>query len=128
MASEAELARTKQCHCLAARSEARRITRLYERNLRPHGLRATQFTVLAALSIVGPTPIKELATLLGLERTTLTRSSVLLERDGYIRVAHSEDGRRRPLELTPAGRRKLDEAYPAWKEAQDRIERERAGA
>ena len=116
-----------QCHCLAARSEARRITRLYEKHLRPYGLRATQFTVLAALSILGPTPIKELAALLGLERTTLTRSSVLLERDGYIRVAPSEDGRRRPLDLTPAGRRKLDEAYPAWKHVQDRIDRERAG-
>ncbi len=128
MASDAELGRTRECHCLAARSEARRITRLYEEHLRPHGLRATQFTVLAALAIVGRAPINELATSLGLERTTLTRSSVLLERDGYIRVAHSEDGRRRPLELTRAGRHKLDEAYPAWKEVQDRIDRERAGA
>lgn len=117
-----------QCHCLAARREARRITRLYEEKLRPHGLRATQFTVLAALSIAGPIPIKELADRLGLERTTLTRSSVLLERDGYIRVCRSEDARRRPLELTPAGRRKLDEAYPAWKEAQERVDCEQAGS
>ncbi|MFB9807040.1 hypothetical protein ACFFQF_18180 [Haladaptatus pallidirubidus] len=47
---------TKDCHCLAARRRAREITRLYEEKLRPHGLRATQFSVLAALALKGPTP------------------------------------------------------------------------
>lgn len=104
------------------------ITRLFEEKLRPHGLRATQFSVLAALALRGPTPISELADVLGLERTTLTRSAALLERKGWVGAAQPEDARERPLRLTPAGRRRLEEAFPAWKEAQDLINRQLAGA
>lgn len=114
-----DLSVTRHCHCLAARRKARAITRLYEEKLRPHGLRATQFSILAALALKGPTPITGLADLLGLERTTLTRGAALLERNGWAGVALPEDGRERPLRLTPAGRRKLEGAYPAWKAAQE---------
>ena len=63
----------------------------------------------------------ELARLLGLERTTLTRGALLLDRDGGVRYDSSPDGRERPLRLTASGRRKLELAYPAWKAAQDSI-------
>jgi DNA-binding MarR family transcriptional regulator len=118
-----DLATTKECHCLAARRKARAITRLYEEKLRPHGLRASQFSILAAVSLKGPTLITELAELLGLERTTVTRSTGLLVRNGWIRDARANDARERPLALTAAGRRKLEGAYPAWKSVQDRLNR-----
>jgi DNA-binding MarR family transcriptional regulator len=104
------------------------VTRLFEEKLRPHGLRATQFSVLAALALKGPTPVKELANTLGLERTTLTRIGVLLEQHGWVSIVHSEDARQRPFRLTGAGRRKLEGAFPAWKEAQDLIDRHLAGS
>jgi DNA-binding MarR family transcriptional regulator len=110
-----------ECQCLAARRRARAVTRHFEAKLRPHGLRATQFSILAALALAGPTPMGELAQLLGLERTTLTRSALLLERDGWVGGERSADGRERPLRLTAAGRRKLEAAYPAWKAAQDSV-------
>ena len=109
------------CHCLAARRRARAVTRHFEAKLRPHGLRATQFSILAALALAGPVPMGELARLLGLERTTLTRGALLLERDGWVRNDSSPDGRERPLRLTASGRRKLESAYPAWKAAQDSL-------
>jgi DNA-binding MarR family transcriptional regulator len=111
------------CHCLAARRAARAITRIYEERLRPHGLRATQFSVLAALAVKGPTPVKELADILGLERTTLTRVAGPLERNGWVVSGRPADGRVRPLRLTRKGHRKLERAFPAWKEAQDLIDR-----
>lgn len=117
-----ELSETRGCHCLAARRTAREITRLYEEKLRPHGLRATQFSILAALAQTGPKPIGELADLLGLERTSLTRSASVLERDGWLESLDSDDARLRPLRLTERGRRKLREALPAWKAAQDLVE------
>ncbi len=113
----------RKCHCLAARRRARELTRYYESKLRPHGLRATQFTILAALALKGPTPIGELAQLLGLERTTLTRNAAVMERNGWIGTAPSEDARARPLHLVEAGNRKLEAALPAWKEAQQQIDR-----
>lgn len=116
------LSATQHCHCLAARRKARAITRLYEQNLRPHGLRATQFSILAALALKGPTPVTELARFLSLERTTLTRSAALLQRNGWVGAARPEDARERPMRLTPAGRRKLEAAFPAWKEAQDLLD------
>ncbi len=119
MTQNLDLAATRDCRCLAARRTARALTRLYEKQLRPHGLRATQFSILAALSLKGPTPIGELAKVIGLERTTLTRSAALLERSGWVRSVRGEDGREHPLEVTPAGGRKLKAALPAWKAAQD---------
>jgi DNA-binding MarR family transcriptional regulator len=109
------------CHCLAARRTARAITRDFEAKLRPHGLRATQFSILAALALKDPTPVSELAWVLGLERTTLTRSAALLERNGWIEAAESTDAREHPLRLTQAGRQKLEAAFPAWKEAQELV-------
>jgi DNA-binding MarR family transcriptional regulator len=128
MSCPTDFSSTRACHCLAARRQAREITRIYEQRLRPHGLRATQFSVLAALAIKGPTPVKELADVLGLERTTLTRVAAPLERDGFIRTDQAEDARVRPLRLSAAGRRKLEGAYPAWKEAQDLIDRRSAAS
>jgi len=119
-----DLCATQDCRCLAARRKARAITRLFETRLRPRGLRATQFSVLAALALKGPTPISELAEFLALERTTLTRGATLLERNGWVAAAKSEDARRHPLRLTRAGRRKLEQALPAWKQAQAIVTRQ----
>jgi DNA-binding MarR family transcriptional regulator len=122
-----DLSACRACRCLAARRYARAVTRLYEGKLRPHGLRATQFSVLAALALKGSTPVSELAGLLGLERTTLTRVATVLERHGWIEVARAPDARKRPLRLTAEGRRKLERAFPAWKEAQDQAVRRPSG-
>ncbi|MCW8140187.1 MAG: DUF1579 family protein [Planctomycetota bacterium] len=118
MVTTRELSVTRGCLCLAARRRSRAVTRLFEDKLRPHGLRATQFSVLAALALKGPTRVGELADLLGLERTTLTRSADLLERNGWVDEGPADDARERPLRLTPAGREKLEAAFPAWQEGQ----------
>jgi DNA-binding MarR family transcriptional regulator len=119
MGTGLDLSTCKDCHCLAARRRARAITRVFEEKLRPYGLRATQFSILAALALKGPTPISELADLLGVERTTLTRSAAVLERNGWVNFAPTEDAREHPLRLTRIGRAKLERAFPAWKQAQE---------
>jgi len=119
-----DLSLCTQCVCLAARRNARSITRHFEAELRRHGLRATQFSILAALALAGPKRMGDLAERLGLERTSLTRSAAVLARSGWIRSDRSSDGRERPLLLTAAGRRKLEAAYPAWKAAQDSLKQE----
>jgi len=119
MSSNIDIAACMRCHCLAARRRAREITRVYESHLRPHGLRATQFSVLVALEVSGGAPLQVLAEELGVERTTLTRSAALMEQKGWVRSGGSDDAREHPLELTRSGRSKLMAAYPAWKAAQD---------
>jgi len=120
----AGLEQTRQCHCLAARRRAREVTRRYEAALRPHGLRATQFSVLAALAQMGPVPVSKLAGLLGLERTTLTRVAGVMERDGWLSGAPGSDGRVRVLGITTLGRQVLATALPAWKQVQDSLTKE----
>lgn len=117
-----DLALTRACPCLAARRRARAVTRHFDAYLRPHGLRSTQFSVLAMLAQRGPTGRGRIADGLGLERTTLTRSAATLERHGWIETTGTDDARERPLALTEAGRRALDAALPAWKEALDRLD------
>jgi len=118
-----DLSACRACYCLAARKTARAITRLYEAKLRPHGLRATQFSILAALALKGATPVGELADRLGLERTTLTRSAGRLQRAGWLSAGRSEDAREHLLQLTDAGCAKLEAAFPAWQEAQQLVGR-----
>lgn len=127
MEPRVDLSACKACRCLAARRYARAVTRLFEEKLRPHGLRATQFSVLAALALKGPTPVKALADTLGLDRTTLTRVAAVLRRHGWIGGARSDDARQHPVRLTAEGRRRLEGAFPAWKEAQDQADRRFAG-
>jgi DNA-binding MarR family transcriptional regulator len=121
MGADVDLNACKACHCLAARRHAREVTRLFEARLRRHGLRATQFSVLAALALMGHAPVKKLADTLGLERTTLTRIGAVLERNGWVTAVPSGDARQRPFRLTAAGRRKVEAAFPAWKAAQDLV-------
>ncbi len=121
MPAHPDLSATRGCYCLAARRYARAITRFYESRLRPYGLRATQFSILAALTLKGPARIGELADLLGLERTTLSRSVALLIRNGWVTLARPRDARERLLRITDAGRARLEAAFPAWQEAQQQV-------
>src|SRR5258706_2561528 len=72
------------CNCFAVRSAARHVTQFYDQVLAPSGLRATQYTMLAKLKRLGPLQIKALATEMAMDRTTLGRNILPLERDGLI--------------------------------------------
>jgi DNA-binding MarR family transcriptional regulator len=104
--------------CLASRQLAQALTRLYERHLRPHGIHVTQFTALAVLR-GGPVTIGDLAKIIGIERTTLSRNLVRLEAQGWVKITGgAEDARSRVVALTHKGGAKLGEALPAWQKAQ----------
>jgi hypothetical protein len=64
----------RACVCFAVRKAARAVTQHYDRALRPYGLRAPQFNLLAMLAQTGPLPMVKLAEWLGLDRTSLTRN------------------------------------------------------
>ena len=118
------IAETRGCHCLAARKRARELTRRYEAALRPYKLRATQFSVLAALAQTGPLPVSKLAGILGLERTTLTRVAGVMGRDGRLSITQGDDERVRMLHITTEGKRVLAEALPAWRRVQNEVSKE----
>lgn len=111
------------CNCLALRQAARQATQLYDRHLAPAGLRTTQFSVLANLRRHGPMTINRLAAQMVMDRTTLGRNVLPLERDGLIAIRQGEtDKRRRELELTKAGAERLRRAVKLWANAQAEFE------
>ena len=69
-----DFAECRQCACLAARTQAQRLTRAFDERLRPHDLTINQFSMLATLILSGPTPVSRLAASLGIDRTTMTRN------------------------------------------------------
>ncbi|MBX3143379.1 MAG: MarR family transcriptional regulator [Trueperaceae bacterium] len=120
------LADTQACHCLEARRRARAITWLYEEALRPVGLRATQFSVLAALAQSGPIPLTPLADFLGVDLSTLTRSADVLSQRGLLAQAETDDLRQRALRVTREGTALLEQALPLWRNVQEKLDQERS--
>ena len=84
--------RIEECACLAVRQAARHITQFYDQLLAPIGLRTTQFSILAKLRRQGPMTINALADELVMDRTTLGRNILPLEREGLISVAPGRTG------------------------------------
>ncbi len=108
------------CACFNLRKASRAVTHSYDSVLRASGLRATQFSVLVGVSLRGEAPVGELADMLGLNRTTLTRNLGVLESNGLVAVSPGRDRRARHVSLTEAGERALREALPLWRKAQSK--------
>src|SRR5882724_3821616 len=115
--------RLEDCNCLAVRQAARHVTQFYDHFLAPIGLRTTQFSILAKLSRIGPMSINALASDLVMDRTTLGRNILPLQREGLVAVQKgSADRRSKELRLTEAGAERLAAALEGWTEAQTRFE------
>jgi DNA-binding MarR family transcriptional regulator len=122
MAFNARLA-TEVCNCFAIRSAARHVTQFYDQFLAPAGLRSTQYAILAKLEREGPLLIHTLAKALVMDRTTLGRNILPLERDRSIRIeAAPSDRRAKQLHLTGSGAKRLKTARRGWTKAQAHFE------
>lgn len=121
--SENQRPRLTDCNCLAVRQAARYVTQFYDRHLSPSGLRISQFGILAMLARKGPLTINELAAELVIDRTTLGRNILPLQRDRLIAVKpRAFDRRSKELHLTLAGDKRFHEAREYWLEAQTEFE------
>jgi DNA-binding MarR family transcriptional regulator len=111
------------CNCAALRQAARRVTKIYDDALAPIGLGVNQFSILARLSLVGPSTIQDLARLLVMDRSTLGHLLRPLEKRNFVKLKVSEHDRRsRMVALTDAGQAVVAKARPRWAAAQRRFE------
>ena len=111
------------CACANLRRTARLVTQLYEQALRPAGITGPQFTLLQALKLAHGALQKQLAEILRIDSTTLTRNLALLEKRGWLRAEPAPDRRAMRLGLTAAGERKYKQALPYWQSAQKQLRR-----
>jgi DNA-binding MarR family transcriptional regulator len=111
------------CNCFASRKAARLITKMYEDHLSRVGLTSTQFSILVYVDEVEAASMKDLITALAMERTSVIRALQPLARDGLVAVGpHEDDARRNVVRLTDAGRARLAQAVPVWRQAQAEFE------
>jgi DNA-binding MarR family transcriptional regulator len=112
------------CMCASLRRASRAVTQSYEEALRPLDLRATQFTILQALSKAGELCQGDLGQLLAMDSTTLTRTLRIIGREGWIDERRGTDRRERLLRLSKTGRAQFKRALPFWEKAQTNLERQ----
>lgn len=109
------------CTCFNVRRAARAVTQYYDDIMAPSGIKSTQFTMLGAVSMMGPASVTRLAEHLALDRTTLTRNLKVLADQGLIEISAGEDRRERVASLTAEGAAAIERATPVWREAQERL-------
>jgi len=113
----------QECICLAVRQAARHVTQFYDQLLAPSGLRTTQFSLLGKLRRQGPMTINALAAEMVMDRTTLGRNILPLERDGLIQIESAPSDRRsKQIRVTKRGAKRLDAAFKGWTQAQAQFE------
>ena len=111
------------CLCLHVQRAARALARRFDEALRPLGLTNGQFSLMMSLNRPEPPAMGAVASLLAMDRTTLTAALKPLVRRGLIKItADGDDRRARLLELTPQGKKLLARAVPVWKSTHAEIE------
>lgn len=117
-----DIAETTSATCLATRVRqlSRIITRLYDDAMRPLGITASQYTLLAQLASRDGITAVEIGHELDIEKSTLSRNLKRLLALGLIIMDPPAGRRGRGLHLTPKGSGVLKEAYPVWQAAQSR--------
>ena len=111
------------CLCLHMQRAARAVARRFDAAFRPLNLTNGQFSLMMSLNRPAPPPLGAVASLLAMDRTTLTAALKPLERRGLVEVKPDpKDRRSRLLKLTPEGRHLLARALPIWNETHGAVE------
>lgn len=107
-----------QCMCFNIRKSTRLLTSYYDRIIGAAGIKTTQLSLLMTVLLRDKANLSQLANMLGMDRTTLSRNVRLLEQKGLITVTPGEDKREQRIDLTDKGRETVNLAIPLWEQAQ----------
>jgi DNA-binding MarR family transcriptional regulator len=111
------------CLCLHVQRAARALARRFDDALHPLALTNGQFSLMMSLNRPKPPGMAAVASLLAMDRTTLTAALKPLRRRGLLKItADPRDGRGRLMTLTAKGRRLLARAVPVWKNTHAAVE------
>ncbi len=111
------------CLCLHVQRAARALARRFDDALRPLGLTNGQFSLMMSLNRPEPPGMAAVASLLAMDRTTLTAALKPLQRRGLVKLtADPRDRRSRLTTLTAKGRSLLVRAVPVWQRTHLEIE------
>ena len=118
MSNELDMSAVENCVCFNLRRVTRLVTQFYDSELRRHGIRPTQGSILASLQAKDKWTMAELSDWLGMDRTTLVRNLRPLQRDGLVEAGGGGRGKLVELAISAKGRKQIEKLTPAWKSAQ----------
>jgi DNA-binding MarR family transcriptional regulator len=118
MSKERNMSAAENCVCFNLRWVTRAVTQFYDAEMRRHGIRPTQGSILVSINSKDSWTMAELSDWLGLDRTTLVRNLRPLQRDGFVKTVGGGRGNRVELTITAKGRKQIEKLTPAWKAAQ----------
>lgn len=111
------------CNNSALRKATRHLGQLFDDVIKPSGLRATQFGLLAHIKAMDAPTMKMLSEELVMDLSALGHTLKPLVRDGYVALIPDENDRRsKRVRLTPAGDTKAVETAELWQMAQRRFD------
>ncbi len=111
------------CLCLASQRASRALAKRFDRALRPLDLTSGQFSLMMSLNRPEPPTIGSVASLLAMDRTTLTANLKPLQRRGWVAAeVDPVDRRGRRLSLTEAGHAVLAAAAPIWRDTHAEVD------
>jgi DNA-binding MarR family transcriptional regulator len=116
-----DLTGTGFCASLNFRRTSRMVTRMYDLAMQESGVRSTQFALLVGIAKLQPVTMGTLAKVLMLDRSTLTRSLRLLEKERMVEISKRSAMRQRFLKLTHSGEKALQRSLPLWRAAHARF-------
>jgi DNA-binding MarR family transcriptional regulator len=117
----ADVAKPQGCTNLKLRQLTRRVTQHYDAELAKTGLKTTQYSLLSHVVKLGPIRAVDLAGVMRMSTSTLSRNLQPLVASGWIVVNAGDDARSRLITATEAGQAKRSEAQRKWRVAQEGI-------
>ncbi|EGQ21000.1 MarR family transcriptional regulator [Sporosarcina newyorkensis 2681] len=111
------------CACANLRTVSGSLTQLYNRLLKPSGLKITQYYMLGNIFCFPNISISKLGELMLLDQTTVTRNLNILKESAYVTIMRDEyDSRTKIVSITETGIEKLNEAEPILSHVQNIVE------
>jgi len=114
------LAKIVSAECIAYRVRLvnRVITNVYDRALQPLGIKFNQANILTMLSLTDRATSADIARVLLMEKSTVSRTVARMKNNGWITVESQGDGTSPLVTVTPGGRKIMAAMHAQWKKAQ----------
>ncbi len=120
-APTADIPKPQGCTNLKLRQLTRRVTQHYDAELAKMGLKTTQYSLLSHVVKLGPLRAVDLAGVMRMSTSTLSRNLQPLIASGWVEVNAGDDARSRLISASEAGQAKRTEAQRKWRVAQEGI-------
>ena len=110
-----------ECMGIKLRQASNNITKIYDKALKSHQIKLTQYSTLKNVEKLVAPSIQILSIKMNLDRSTLVRNLNKLQKMKLISYKHENNSKSKVIRLTLDGNKKLSEAHVNWQKAQNTL-------